>query len=238
MLETLQHFDQQIFLFFNGLHSPYWDRFMWVFTAKLTWVPMYASILYVICKNLRPSVSLLTVIAIVLTIVYADQICATLIRPLAERMRPSNPNNPISEWVHIVNGKRGGRYGFPSCHAANSFGLAFFGILLFKSKLLSLFILLWATVNSYSRIYIGVHYPGDLFVGMLVGLSGAILFYSLYRYILQTPKLSTFLKPTPMDISYIRHQTSMKDTSAIVLTGITTIILFAIYSLFCPLFTR
>ncbi len=104
MLERLQFIDQELFLFLNSLHSGYWDQFMWIFTAKLPWIPMYAAILYVICKNMRPSVSLLAVISIVLTIVYADQICATLIRPLVERMRPSNPNNPISEWVHIVNG--------------------------------------------------------------------------------------------------------------------------------------
>lgn len=221
MLETIQLSDQELFLFLNSLHSHYWDGFMWIFTAKLPWVPMYAAILYVICKNMRPAVSLLTVIAIVLTIVYADQICATLIRPLVERMRPSNPNNPISEWVHLVNGKRGGRYGFPSCHAANSFGLAFFVMLLFKNRLLTIFILLWATINSYSRIYIGVHYPGDLFVGMLVGLSGAILMYKLYRYALRR-----FVK------NDLHPHYPMRQYQAIILTGCITMLLIALHPVY------
>ncbi len=170
---------------------------------------------------MRPSVSLLAVISIVLTIVYADQICATLIRPLVERMRPSNPNNPISEWVHIVNGKRGGRYGFPSCHAANSFGLAFFVMLLFKNRLLTLFILLWAALNSYSRIYIGVHYPGDLIAGMLVGLSGAVLMYKLYCYSLRR-FINNDLHPRyPMQYSYV-----------IILTGCITVFLIALHPIY------
>ena len=221
MLERLQFIDQELFLFLNSLHSGYWDQFMWIFTAKLPWIPMYAAILYVICKNMRPSVSLLAVISIVLTIVYADQICATLIRPLVERMRPSNPNNPISEWVHIVNGKRGGRYGFPSCHAANSFGLAFFVMLLFKNRLLTLFILLWAALNSYSRIYSGVHYPGDLIAGMLVGLSGAVLMYKLYCYGLRR-FINNDLHPRyPMQYSYV-----------IILTGCITVFLIALHPIY------
>lgn len=160
MLESLQQADQQLLLFLNGIHSPFWDSFMWIFTAKMTWIPMYAAILYVLLKNFRLSVSLITVLAIALTITYADQICATVIRPCVERLRPSNPQNPISELIHLVNGKRGGRYGFPSCHAANSFALAFFVMLLFRERMLTLAILLWAAINSYSRIYIGVHYPG------------------------------------------------------------------------------
>jgi len=218
MLETLRFLDQELFLFLNSLHSDYWDQFMWIFTAKLPWVPMYAAILYVICKNMRPSVSLLTVVAVVLTIVYADQICATVIRPLAERMRPSNPNNPIHEWVHLVNGKRGGKYGFPSCHAANSFGLAFFVMLLFKNKLLTLFILSWAVINSYSRIYIGVHYPGDLFAGMIVGLSGAVLLYKLYCYVLRR-----FVR------NDLHPRYPMRHCQVIILTGCITVFLIALY---------
>ncbi|WP_251619839.1 phosphatase PAP2 family protein [Odoribacter lunatus] len=221
MLEALQNIDTHIFLFLNSLYTSYGDSFWWIFTAKLTWVPMYAAILYVICKNFRPTVTLFTVIAITLTIVYADQVCATFIRPFVERMRPSNPNNPISELVHIVHGKRGGRYGFPSCHAANSFGLSFFVMLLFKNKLLSFFILAWAFLNSYSRIYIGVHYPGDLLAGMLVGLSGALLIYTLYRY-----ALNRFIDKKLHPAYPLRH------CSVIILTGSITTLLIALYSAF------
>lgn len=90
------------------------------------------------------------------------------------RLRPSNPENPLSEMVHIVGGYRGGSYGFPSCHAANSFALASFLILLFANRKLSLFIFAWAVLNSYSRVYLGVHYPGDLLVGAIIGTAAGL----------------------------------------------------------------
>lgn len=100
--------------------------------------------------------------------------CATLIRPEVCRLRPSNPSNPLSEMVHIVGGYRGGSYGFPSCHAANSFALASFLTLLFANRKLSLFIFAWAVLNSYSRLYLGVHYPGDLLVGAIIGTAAGL----------------------------------------------------------------
>lgn len=87
---------------------------------------------------------------------------------------PSNPENPLSEMVHIVGGYRGGSYGFPSCHAANSFALASFLTLLFANRKLSLFIFAWAVLNSYSRVYLGVHYPGDLLVGAIIGTAAGL----------------------------------------------------------------
>lgn len=95
-------------------------------------------------------------------------------RPSVCRLRPSNPENPLSEMVHIVGGYRGGSYGFPSCHAANSFALASFLTLLFANRKLSLFIFAWAVLNSYSRVYLGVHYPGDLLVGAIIGTAAGL----------------------------------------------------------------
>ena len=161
LLQSLTEADQSLLLYLNGLHNTFGDYFMPVFTGKWIWVPMYAGILYVLLKNYNWKVTLLCLIAITLTITFADQVCATLIRPIVERPRPSNPASPIADLVHIVNGRRGGGFGFPSCHASNSFGLAFFLVFLFRKRWLSLFICIWATVNCYTRIYLGLHYPKE-----------------------------------------------------------------------------
>lgn len=121
--------DTNIFFSINRMHNMYFDYFMSAYSGKWVWIPMYAAIWYVMLRNFHWKVTLLCMIGLALTITFADQACATWIRPYVERMRPSNLNNPISEMVHIVNNHRGGRYGFPSCHAANTFGLAFFPVL-------------------------------------------------------------------------------------------------------------
>ena len=155
LIQTMADADQTSFLFLNSFHSSFWDYFMSVYTGKLIWIPMYVSILYVLLKNYHWTTVLFCLIAIALTITFADQICGSVIRPIVERPRPSNPASPIADLTYIVNGRRGGGYGFPSCHASNSFALAFFLIFLFRKKWLSLFICCWAIVNSYTRIYLG-----------------------------------------------------------------------------------
>ena len=180
IINFLSEVDTNVFLFFNGIHSPFWDYFMSAFTGKIIWVPMYATILYILLINFHWKVVLCYVAAIALTITFADQMFSSIIRPVVARLRPANPENPISEFVHIVNGYRGGRYGFPSCHAANTFGLAFFLFYLFRNRALNWFIMVWALLTCYSRSYLGVHYPGDLLAGAFIGFVGASLCYRLF----------------------------------------------------------
>ena len=174
MIDWLNTIDTQVFLALNGLHAPYFDVFMKLFTGKWIWVPMYAAVLFAVVRNYRWRQTLAVLECVALAITIADQVCATLIRPEVCRLRPSNPENPLSEMVHIVGGYRGGSYGFPSCHAANSFALASFLTLLFANRKLSLFIFAWAVLNSYSRLYLGVHYPGDLLVGAIIGTAAGL----------------------------------------------------------------
>lgn len=132
ILTPLTELDTDALLAVNGWKHVWADQFMYAYSGKWVWVPFYASILYVLFKNYNWKYVIGCLFAIGLTIAFADQIGASVIRPLVERLRPSNPANPISHMVEVVNGYRGGRYGFPSCHAANTAGLAFF--LLFCGK--------------------------------------------------------------------------------------------------------
>ena len=180
-LQWLIEIDEKLLLAINGCHNDYFDHFMYLFSDRWIWVPMYVAILYVMIRNFSFRKTIVCLIAIALTITIADQVGASLIRPIVERMRPSNLDNPISDLVHIVNNHRSGRYGFPSCHAANTFGLAFFVCFLFRRRWLTAFLMFWAVVTCYSRVYLGLHYPGDLFFGMILGLLSATMVYLIMR---------------------------------------------------------
>lgn len=169
MTDTLQNLDTSIFLFFNSAHCSFFDTFMSLYSGRFIWIPTYAALAFVMLRRYSLAKFLCLLVGIALSITIADQLCASVIRPAFERLRPSNLANPLSELTHIVNGYRGGAYGFPSCHAANSFALAVFAATMLRQRSFTVFILLWAVINCYSRVYLGVHYPGDLLVGAIIG---------------------------------------------------------------------
>lgn len=181
MIDFLSNLDTSVFLFFNnGLRSSILDQIMMLFTGRYIWIPMYVSILLIFAHSRSWKVIVAMTISLALAVALTDQTCATIIRPVVERMRPSNLLNPLSDYTQIVDGYRGGNYGFPSCHAANSFTLAVFMLLAVRRRLFSIFIISWAILNSYSRIYLGVHYPGDLLVGAIIG---SIIGFFCYRIV-------------------------------------------------------
>lgn len=179
----LSDIDARLLLIVNSAHSPFFDSVMWCISGRWIWVPFYAVLAYLLFRRMswkRASICLVTIGLIILA---ADQTCATLIRPEIGRLRPANLNNPLSSFVHVVNGYRGGRYGFPSCHAANTFALAVFMSLVIRHKWFTVMMFSWAFVVSYSRMYLGVHYFGDLFCGATIGSLFAVLFYYLQNYL-------------------------------------------------------
>lgn len=179
----LSDIDARLLLIVNGAHSPFFDSVMWCISGRWIWVPFYAVLAYLLFRRMswkRASICLVTIGLIILA---ADQTCATLIRPEIGRLRPANLNNPLSSFVHVVNGYRGGRYGFPSCHAANTFALAVFMSLVIRHKWFTVMMFSWAFIVSYSRMYLGVHYFGDLFCGATIASLFAVLFYYLQNYL-------------------------------------------------------
>ncbi|MBO5720170.1 MAG: phosphatase PAP2 family protein [Bacteroidales bacterium] len=179
MLETLIELDKAIFLIFNSHHTLYFDQVMWVVTGRFIWIPLILSILYVFFKK-NYKEGLLVVLILAVTVLLCDQIASGLFKPLFERYRPSR-DPEFSQYVTLVNGYLGGRYGFISSHAANAFGIAIFTIQLFRNKLFSISVILWAILSCYSRLYLGVHYPGDILCGILVGSITGYLCYKIYE---------------------------------------------------------
>lgn len=172
--------DSSILLAVNGMHSSYFDTFMWLCSRKFEWIPFYLSILYVLFRNFNWRVVLYSLVAMGVILLLTDAVSSHFIRPVVARLRPSNLENPISEMIHIVDNHRGGRYGFPSSHASNSWGLVFFVGLLLRRRVLTTFLSCWALLLCYSRLYLGVHYPGDLLAGMLLGAVVASLVYYVF----------------------------------------------------------
>lgn len=174
--------DKELLLSLNGSQSLFWDGFMWVATSTMVWVPVAAVLLYIIIKNNKIQEALLTIVMVALVITLADQIASGFCKPFFARFRPTQDPD-IMYLVDVVNGYRGGRFGFISSHAANTFALTVFLSLLIKRSSLTLMLFFWAALNSYSRIYLGVHYPGDILFGTLEGCLVGYLVYLLYRFI-------------------------------------------------------
>lgn len=179
MVDFLLGMDEQILFLFNGYHTAFLDTvFMWV-TQKYSWVPFYVVLVGVLFHKCGWRATLCLLVGIALAITLSDQMCAHVIRPLVYRLRPSNPLNPISEFINIVNGYRSGMYGFPSCHAANTIALATFISLVMAKRGWTIFMIVWAMLVSASRMYLGVHYPSDILVGAMIGCAMGWLSYLL-----------------------------------------------------------
>ena len=181
-IQRLIDIDKQIMLALNGSDSLYMDGVMKIYTTTVVWIPVALVLLFIVLKNNTPRISLLVVLGVALTILVSDQVSSGFIKPLVGRLRPSlDP-----EFMHLIdtfNDYRSGNYSFTSSHACNSFALAMFVSLLIRNKALSLSMIAWASINSYSRIYLGVHFPGDILCGAILGTIIGTITYAIYKYI-------------------------------------------------------
>lgn len=168
MIEKILELDEQLFLFLNGMHTESLDSVMFWISEKYTWIPFYAILLGIIIWKFKVR-AIYVLFGIGFVILFADQLTSGIMKPFFERFRPCNDPD-LSGMVYIVE-RCGGKYGFASSHAANTFGLATFLYLVFNTIYRHTgWLFVWAFIVSYSRIYLGAHYPLDILVGGIIGI--------------------------------------------------------------------
>jgi undecaprenyl-diphosphatase len=188
MIETIDQLDKVIFLFLNGLHQDWLDAPMRHITNTPTWIPFYLLIVGFLFWKFKKQ-AFLALLAIALSITFADRFTSGFMKPFFERPRPCYDAQISTQVYHYVG--CGGQYGFASSHAANTFALAMCLFLLFRNskeqKLVAWLMFAWASLVSYSRIYVGVHYLTDILVGGMVGALGAYLIFYIGKLLKMKP---------------------------------------------------
>lgn len=180
MLKWLEELDKELLLALNGLGYPYLNEFMLWMSDKYIWFPLYAYLIFRLYQKngwdfYQP------LIALILVIVITDQFTSGFMKPFFERYRPCHDPDIKNQIIYLSHCGR--LYGFASSHAANTFGLASFFFIRERSKL-GFWLLIWAAIVSYSRIYLGTHFPGDVIVGAFIGFLAAYLLHKTLSFIL------------------------------------------------------
>ncbi|MBX2954744.1 MAG: phosphatase PAP2 family protein [Cyclobacteriaceae bacterium] len=183
-MESIAALDTQVFFFLNGLHTTWLDPIMYYLTNTLTSLPVYILIIYLLFKKFRSKIWI-PLICIIACIALTDQITSGIMKPAFARLRPTH-EPLLAEKVHTVNNYKGGRFGFASSHASNTSGIAMFTFLLFRNQYRTIGLLfIWAGLISYTRIYLGVHYPGDILVGAGIGLVCGLILSKIFKAVSQ-----------------------------------------------------
>ena len=189
MLEELIQLDKDVFIFLNGLGTSTWDSFWLFITNKRSSIPLYLLLLIFSYRNLGLKKTLILLVTIGLLITVTDQL-ANFFKYGVQRLRPCHDAD-VNGLMRLVKSYCGGEFGYFSAHAGNSFAIATFFTLLLKSKVkfIGFFLIIWALIVGYSRIYIGVHFPLDVITGIGIGTLFGWLFTRLY--IFATLKIKT-----------------------------------------------
>lgn len=175
--------DTYILLWINGHHTEWLDQLMWWVSQSVTWIPLYIVLVGLIIYRYRSwKIVMAILLAFALAVGLSDFISSGILKPLVERLRPTHEPS-LAPFLHIVNGYKGGMYGFCSSHAANTLACALLFMFVYKNKITASILIVWVAINSYSRIYLGVHYPTDIMAGWIIGCATAALAYALLGFL-------------------------------------------------------
>lgn len=222
-MQTLTDIDRSILAFFNGSDSLFVDNLAVILTSGLTWISLYLSLLYVVIKNNETMKQIMLVIGcVILSIVLSDGVADFIVKPMVERLRPSN--DPLIKYtVNVVEGIRGNSYSFFSAHASNTFCIAMFFSLLVRNKVFVVTMVSWSLINCWTRMYLGLHYPSDILVGLIWGgVSGSLAYYIYIKSYLRIYKDFNYISSRYTSTGYNRF-----DADIVLLVLILTL-LFAI----------
>lgn len=216
-IATFETLDRQLLEFFNGSNSVFLDSVAITFTSGLTWIPLYVALLYLVIKNSENMAQFgLIVASVLLCMLLSDGVAEYLVKPYVGRLRPS-ADPAVKYLIDVVgNYRESTTFSFPSAHAANTAAVAVFFSLLVRNKSLSVMLLLWSVLNCWTRLYLGVHYPGDILVGFLWGIISAVVSYSVYRaiYFRLRPRLNY------ISSQYTSTGYNHEDIDIVLLTGV------------------
>lgn len=180
----MMHFDADILCWINGHYAEWLDTVMWTISRSKTWIWLYVLLVGLVVYKFRNwKIVLLILAAFGIVVGLSDFTTSGILKPLVCRLRPTH--EPGIDPIRLVNGYMGGLYGFCSSHAANTMSVALLFSLLYRNKIATTGLMTWVALNCYSRMYLGVHYPGDILAGLLIGSAYALLVYwALYRWVL------------------------------------------------------
>lgn len=180
--------DTELFLLINQHYNPFFDSFFYLISQKTVWIPLYVALVYAVWRNYSWRGALMILVMFGIGMLFTDWANSHYLRPWIGRLRPSNPESPLADVVHLVNDRRGGGYGFPSCHSANIWLLTFVVMHWLRNHFVTVSMVVVSVLVCYSRVYLAFHYPGDILGGfVLASVVAFVLAYLHKRYMLFKP---------------------------------------------------
>ncbi len=187
MIENLINLDKKLFLALNHFSAPWADPVMRFLSGPIPWIVFILGLLIVLWTTPIPEYHnryLILIVSLILAYAISEQSSVHLFKEVFMRLRPCHEPS-LAGQVRLAAGHCGGQYGFVSTHASNSFALALLSALLFKRRWVTLSVIIWAVIISYSRIYVGVHYPGDVLAGAALGCTIGLATYLISHILLK-----------------------------------------------------
>lgn len=221
-VESLLPLERNLFFFLNGSDSLFLDNIFLTITGKIIWAPIVLFLVFMFFFKTPFKVAIITILAVAILVTLCDQISSSIFKDYFQRLRPVN-HPEFKDLVDTAKGYRSGGYSFISGHATNSFGIAIFLSLLYKNRWVTIPIISWAVLNSYSRIYLGVHFTSDILGGIITGTLVAIFVYGMYKY-----AIIKLVKPNPFINNKSAYSTKNAKTIGIALSSyILLVIIFS-----------